>query len=261
MRASVRRLSATCLLLLVTAVGGAASGCGDRKDDGTTPAVAGALPPLTFGEDTPNLMLTWIDPRGATHVEVTPSDVPPDARGFVRVLVADREEGTRDPIYVADLKERGEGGAYVAKTLARSAWEREIEQRRAAWMAEAAPPPAAPGPGPARPLPPGVAPGPRPPASTRNPLPDGVVVVIYGAAWCQPCHQAADWLKERGVPAVIKDVETTPGARAEMTQKLEKAGRRGSSIPVIDVAGQILVGFNARALERALAGASGGTML
>jgi glutaredoxin len=258
-RASVRRLAVASLVIALTTPAALVAGCGDRKDDGTTPTPAGALPPLTFADDTPNLMLTWIDPRGATHVEVTPSDVPPDARSFVRVLVADREEGTRDPIYVADLKERGEGGVYEAKTLARSAWEREIEERRAAWMAEAAPPPVAQAP--ASPLPPGQAPSPRAPSSAKNPLPDGVVVVIYGAAWCKPCHQAADWLKERGVPTVVKDVETMPGAQAEMTQKLEKAGRRGSSIPVIDVAGQILVGFNARALEKALAGASGGTML
>ena len=97
--------------------------------------------------------------------------------------------------------------------------------------------------------------------AANNPLPDGVVVVIYGAAWCKPCHEAADWLKARGVPAVVKDVEQSPDAQAEMQRKLEKAGRRGGSIPVIDVAGQILVGFSAPALEKAIAGASGGTML
>lgn len=267
------RVLARRLLVAVLALGlGLAVACGDKKDDGTTPAVAGELPPLPFSDDTPNLMLTWIDGRGATHVEVSPGDVPAEGRRLVRVLLADREEGTRDPIYVVDLEQRGEGGAYEARSLARSAWEREIEQRRAAWLAQAAPPPPpagiAPGgpalPGPALPGPggPGAPPGSPPGSSAQNnPLPDGVVVVIYGAAWCKPCHEAADWLKARGVPAVVKDVEQSPDAQAEMQKKLEKVGRRGGSIPVIDVAGQILVGFSAPALEKAIASASGGTML
>lgn len=261
MRAPARRFVVAALVALVSLAGA----CGDRKDDGTTPAVAGELPPLTFTDDTPNLMLTWIDARGATHVEIAPRDVPLEGRRLVRVLLADRTEGTRDPIYVADLEQRGEGGSYQARSFARSAWEREIEQRRAAWIAQAAPPPppSPPGGGPAVP---GPGPGgrgapPSPTAAPSSPLPAGVVVIVYGAAWCKPCHDAADWLKARGVPTVVKDVETSPEAGAEMAKKLDKIGRRGSSIPVIDVAGQILVGFSAAALEKALASASGGTML
>jgi glutaredoxin len=262
----VRALARGIVAVALVVVAALAGACGDRRDDGTAPAPAGELPPLTFTDDTPTLMLTWIDARGATHVEITPRDVPPEGRRLVRVLLADREAGTRDPIYVANLEQRGEGGAYEARASARSAWEREIEQRRGAWLAEAAPPapPAAVVPGP-----PGVAaPGAPPPAPGQPPrgapdsaLPAGVVVVIYGASWCKPCHDAADWLKARGVPTIVKDIEASPDAHAEMARKLQKAGRRGSSIPVIDVAGQILVGFSAPALEKALESASGGTML
>jgi glutaredoxin len=79
-----------------------------------------------------------------------------------------------------------------------------------------------------------------------------VVVIIYGASWCRPCHEAADWLKARGVAYVVKDVEHTPGAEAEMSDKLQRAGRRGGSIPVIDVNGELLVGFSPGALAQAL---------
>ncbi len=233
--------------------------CGDRKDDGTAPQAAGELPPLTFDEETPNLMLTWIDERGATHVEVTPRDIPVDARSFVRVLIADRDEGTRDPIYVADLG--GVRARYEAKALPRAQWEREIEKRRSVWLAEAAPPPAPENPSLPGPSPhggPAVPPG---PGASANPLPVGVAVVIYGADWCKPCHQAADFLKARGVPALMKDIDKSPEANAEMRQKLEKAGKRGGSIPVIDVGGQVLVGFDPRALERALSSVGGGTLL
>ncbi len=61
----------------------------------------------------------------------------------------------------------------------------------------------------------------------------------------------------------MKDIEETPGAAAEMRDKLSRAGNHGGSIPVIDVRGQILIGFSAPSLDRALARASAGagTML
>jgi len=46
-----------------------------------------------------------------------------------------------------------------------------------------------------------------------------------------------------------------------MQAALAKAGRRGGSIPVIDVAGEILVGFDPRALDKALARAATATVL
>ncbi len=37
-----------------------------------------------------------------------------------------------------------------------------------------------------------------------------------------------------------------------MNQKLARAGRGGASIPVIDIMGQILVGYSASALDQAI---------
>ncbi|MEO6599447.1 MAG: glutaredoxin family protein, partial [Polyangiaceae bacterium] len=59
-------------------------------------------------------------------------------------------------------------------------------------------------------------------------------------------------LKQRGVTVVDKDIDENPVAAAEMRQKLERAGRSGSSIPVIDLMGQILVGFSPMALDQAI---------
>src|SRR5262249_35753585 len=90
-------------------------------------------------------------------------------------------------------------------------------------------------------------------ARTRIVLPTEVVV-IYGASWCGPCHQAADYLKARGVLYVLKDIESTPGAREEMVAKCARLGMEPRAIPILDVGGQILVGFNAEKIDRALAG-------
>lgn len=242
-----RLLGALALACSVALAPGA--GC-SKDDDGTSPLGERTLPPLEIRDDTPNLMLTWIDERGETHVELKPEGVPEKGKGLVRVIVVGREEGTRDLFWVVDLTRKGPGGAYAARTMPRSAWESEIEKRRAAHLAKLAPPPL--------PAPSADAGAPTPPAAD---VAGKVTVVIYGAEWCRPCHQAAAFFKAKGAHVVEKDVEKSPEALAEMRDKLDKIGRRGGSIPVIDVRGEILVGFGERAAERALAKAASGTAL
>jgi glutaredoxin len=165
------------------------------------------------------------------------------------VVVSSREDGTKDLFYVVDLTRKRDDGGYTAQTMRRSAWEAEIEKRRDAYLAKVAP----------RPTPTGSAGAGEKPGTGQDQ--GSATVIIYGASWCGPCHQAADYLKAKGVRYVMKDIETTPGAEAEMRQKLAQAGRHGGSIPVIDVRGQILVGFSPDSVDRALARAGSGTAL
>ncbi|MEJ7730781.1 MAG: glutaredoxin family protein [Polyangiaceae bacterium] len=223
-------------------------GCGKKQDDGTAPT-GDSLPPLSFRDDTPNLLLTWIDDKGETHTELHPPDVPAGGRRLVRVVVSDREDGTRDLFYVSDLDVKLPGGEFSARAMRRSEWEGTIEERRHAFAAKHAPPP-----------PPTGSAGPAEPKRPRNPA-IGVTVIIYGADWCHPCHQAAAYLEGLGVPHVVKNIEEDEAAAREMNDKLERIGRRGGSIPIIDVAGQILVGYSRSEIDRALKRASAGTML
>ncbi|WP_080599189.1 glutaredoxin family protein [Sorangium cellulosum] len=41
-------------------------------------------------------------------------------------------------------------------------------------------------------------------------------MIIYGASWCEPCHQAADYLRSKGIAAAVRDIEEDAGAAAEM---------------------------------------------
>jgi glutaredoxin len=75
-------------------------------------------------------------------------------------------------------------------------------------------------------------------------------VIVYGAPWCGFCRKAAKWLTDRGVPFVEKDIEKDEEAADELVAKLRAAGKSGSSIPWIDAGGELLNGFDERALER-----------
>ncbi len=207
-----------------------------------------SLPPLTLRDETPDLSLTWVDSKGDTQRAEKPADVPPDGREQVRVVVSTREEGNGDVFYVANLHTKNPDGTYPVTTMTRAAWEAMLGKRREAMLRERAAA-ATPTPGLAEPAPaPGSSEGSGAPAARPT-------VIVYGASWCDACHQAMEYLKRRHIAAIEKDIERDPGADAEMRSKLARAGLRGaSSIPILDVRGRILVGFDPQAVERALKG-------
>jgi glutaredoxin len=237
------------LVLCVLALG---LGCRSRDPAGEGKATATAprsdeLPKLVVKADTPNLLLTWIDDKGDFHVVQKPADVPTSGRKQVRVVVTDKEAGTGEVVYVANLDETTPDGAYRLKSMTRTAWDELGASLRKARL-EALAPSAAP--------PPSAAPEEQAagPGAPKGPKAAGIKVsaIIYGAAWCKPCHSAEDYLKGRGVKVVMKDIEASEAAQAEMQQKLVRVGRAGASIPVIDVMGQILVGYSPGALDQAI---------
>jgi glutaredoxin len=236
----IAHLTVGALLLALSSM----AGCRARvQEDGASESAAPKateLPALHVKADTPNLLITWIDEKGDFHVVDKPSGVPAEARKTVRVVVTDKEAGTGDQVYVADLNETAADGSYRIKTMSRSAWDELGASRRQARLEALAPAtgattaPSASG-----------APGLTKPAGS-------VVAVVYGADWCKPCHDAEAYLRQRGVNVVKKDIEENQAAASEMKRKLERAGMPGASIPVIDIMGRILIGFSPPALDRAV---------
>jgi len=241
-----RSITQTLSLLLALGVG--LAGCSKHAppppadETGATPQ-ANELPPLELKDDTANLLLTWIDDKGDFHVVQKPADVPKEGRETVRVVLTTREDGTGKLIYVANLNEVTPTGAYRVKTMTRGAWDELGASKRKARL-EALAPSAVPAPSDSAPS--------GTPSAPKKALATGIVATIYGASWCKPCHDTERYLKQRGVTVVDKDIDENPVAAAEMRQKLERAGRSGSSIPVIDLMGQILVGFSPLALDQAI---------
>lgn len=72
-------------------------------------------------------------------------------------------------------------------------------------------------------------------------------VIVYTTPTCGFCHQLKNYLNQRGVPFVEKDVTREPGAAAEMVQL---SGQQG--VPVTAINGQVVVGFNKPKIDQLL---------
>jgi len=72
-------------------------------------------------------------------------------------------------------------------------------------------------------------------------------VIVYSTSSCPWCHRAMDFFKEHKVKFTEVNVQEHPEKAQEM---IDKSGQMG--VPVIDVDGQIIVGFNEPALRKAL---------
>ena len=73
------------------------------------------------------------------------------------------------------------------------------------------------------------------------------MVTIYSASWCAFCHAAMQYLDKIGVEYTKKDVEEN---REYAEESVSKSGQMG--IPVLDIGGDIVVGFDRPKIDAAL---------
>ncbi|MGB4759017.1 MAG: glutaredoxin domain-containing protein [Candidatus Saccharimonadales bacterium] len=76
-------------------------------------------------------------------------------------------------------------------------------------------------------------------------------VIVYSAVWCGFCHMAKEYFKKLGVAFEEKDIETDPKFAQE---SIDKSGQMG--IPVIDIDGKIIIGFDRPKIDEALKAAN-----
>jgi glutaredoxin 3 len=73
------------------------------------------------------------------------------------------------------------------------------------------------------------------------------MVTVYSAVWCAFCHGAKEYLDKLGVKYEDKDVEKDIKNGQEA---VAKSGQMG--IPVIDIDGDIVIGFDRPKIDAAL---------
>ncbi len=73
-------------------------------------------------------------------------------------------------------------------------------------------------------------------------------VLLYETSWCGVCKAAKRFMREQGIPFLSKDLEKDPGAQKELSCKALKEKKRLNGVPVLDVGGQLMLGFDGNRL-------------
>ncbi len=73
------------------------------------------------------------------------------------------------------------------------------------------------------------------------------IITIYSTTWCAFCHAAKQYLDKLDIPYIDKDVEHNPAAAMEAFTKSDQR-----AIPVIDIGGTIIIGFDRPKIDDAL---------
>ncbi|GAB4412233.1 MAG: glutaredoxin family protein [Anaerolineae bacterium] len=72
-------------------------------------------------------------------------------------------------------------------------------------------------------------------------------VIIFTTPSCPHCNHAKRYLRERGIRFRDVDVSRDPAAARDMVRR---SGQQG--VPVIDIGGKIVIGFNKAEVDRLL---------
>ena len=235
-------------LLVVLALAG---GCRKGAPPAPPPTARAELPPFDVSKDSPGLLFTHVEPNGNFATTDKPDSVPEVARRLVRVIdpakgVAERQDTSM--VYVVDLREVLANGKARARAMSREAFETGA-------LAQ---------------LPPGdssALAGPHGPVLPEEPeeagpdagltgAGDSPVVILYGTPWCGACKAARQYLASKHIPFAYKDIENDQSAARELQHKAARLGIPADRVPIIDVRGRLLVGFDRTRLEALLGDAT-----
>ncbi|MCL1876782.1 NrdH-redoxin [Candidatus Saccharibacteria bacterium] len=74
-------------------------------------------------------------------------------------------------------------------------------------------------------------------------------VIVYSTNWCAYCKMIKQYLTNKGVPWIEKNIEEDAEAHKELMDKL---GGNFRGVPVTDVNGTILMGFDRPKIDAAI---------
>jgi glutaredoxin len=237
MRRSIRLVCVAAILL--------AAGC-KRSAPEAPPAPSAAAPATIEVLKEGRWLFTYAEPKGTFATTDKPESVPEEARAMVRVFDPAAPEKTPGDgrVYVTNLNDVLSKGRAPAKPMSREAFET---------AALAAHPTGESSPLAAQTMKPVPMPATDAGAAAAPPPAGGPpVVTIYGTSWCGACKAARQYFTSRKIPFADKDIEKDADAARELQTKAAKMGIPTDRVPVIDVRGRLLLGFDKARIESML---------
>lgn len=197
------------------------------KDDPDAPQAQEAE--AFFEPGAADAILTFAGDRGVFADSSKVDAVPDEAKGLVRVKLLGGPAAPAGTVWVTNLSSPEADGRFRLRTVPRELFEElALGQGRSSDVT----------------LPEGLTP-PEQVAKVEG-------VIVYKTAWCGVCKKLEAYLKRKGVDYEAKDIEKDRAAAAELQAKAQTQGVRTGSVPVIDVGGQLIVGFDRARLEKLL---------
>lgn len=204
-------------------------------DDDKPPVAAGvadaAGAKTIFDPTASPFVLTYAAERGAFADTDDMSEVPERAHGLVKVHMLDGPRPPAGKVWVANLREKDDAGHHALRTVPIELFEELALGEGLSSEVE---------------LPEGLDVPEAPPKADK--------VIVYKTEWCGVCKKLTAYLDRKGVEYEAKDIEKDPAAAAELQAKAQAKGVKTGSVPVIDVEGELMVGFDRGRLENMLAG-------
>jgi glutaredoxin 3 len=237
----------TTLALLVLLLG---STCKKGAPPVAPPTARAELRPIEVNKDS-GLLFTYVEPSGTFATADKADTVPENSRRLVRVIdpakgVAERRDTSS--VYVVDLRELLAKGRSQARAMSREAFETgALAQLPPGDSSALAGPHGAPVPDETE----------EAGQDAGSVTPGGPpVVILYGTPWCGACKAARQYLAGKHIPFAYKDVENDRAAAAELQRKAATLGIPADRVPILDVRGRLLVGFDKTRLEALLGDAT-----
>lgn len=191
-----------------------------------------------------SVVYSYVDKSGRIRMAVSLDDIPAEFRDRVVLTDTSRPRDQRlltDRVLVVDLREEGEKGPVNYTVVDLEALGKRLPVRQpkdpgelGRWVVIR------------------VAGRVRALLGIEAPAFSSARVVLYTAPWCGFCKKAAAHLRSRGIAFEERDIDADRSAAVELSRKLRQAGLSGGGIPVLDIAGTIVIGFKKERIDRLL---------
>jgi glutaredoxin len=195
----------------------------NEKPKGSPDAGIPGLIALKVTKEADHFLFTYLLADGSFKTVEKVEEVPEEARSQVIVIdttLTPQQRKSSKIIYVADLTTPRENGTYACRPVSRFKFEKDLLRE------------------------PGQASSVLPPQCEKlEPSPDDRII-LYSTSWCGVCKAAASFLDKEKIPYVVKDVEKDLAAQQELTCKALKTSTRINGVPVLDIGGTLLLGFD-----------------
>lgn len=212
------------LILVGMMAAPAVGGCRKKATDGPAARKKGqskTLPPISITRQR-SLVFTFRQ-GGAFRTVASMDEIPVGSRGWVRVQDPQVRNVGSQLVYVADLRKANDKGAFPYRILGRQQF-----------------------------LSGSALPGGGKAGMGMTAVASVGKIVLYSRPGCGACDSVRAYLKQRGVSFEEKNIRADAAAAAELKAKAAAKGFPSGVVPVIDVNGEIVVGFDVRKLESLL---------